>query len=206
MQSCRFRLLQALVPCALLATMPAGVRAEHWSILEEKEGTEVIFHSKATMESFDGRTRNVGGWINLDPANLPDGVTWDVQVQMASLQTGIGLRDKHMRENHLHTEEHPTASFQGGSVRDTSATSLSPGKTDRLTLVGQLTLHGVTREREIPVDLTMRDAGALEVEAHFEVSLADHDIPLPKFLVVKLADRQEVEVHLLARQTNGEQP
>src|SRR5678815_69343 len=38
-----------------------------------------------------------------------DGTTLRVTVPLASLQTGIGLRDKHMREKYLEVQKYPDA-------------------------------------------------------------------------------------------------
>ena len=77
---------------------------------------EVVFVSKATVESFEGRTREAVGSIELDPAALPDSLALRVQVDVATLDTGIALRNRHMRENHLHTDRFPHATFTGVKI------------------------------------------------------------------------------------------
>lgn len=183
----------------LLFAEPTIAHASRWEIVPGEGHSEVIFHSKATMESFDGKTDRIRGWLEVNPKALADSAAWNVEVELASLDTGIGLRNTHMRENHLHTDEYPLAVFRGGGLEELSARELVPGEELRLTLVGEFELHGVTRERKIPVRVQMRDDGTLVVFAEFMVSLEEHEISRPRFLVMKLADEQRIEMRFEAR-------
>ena len=52
------------------------------------------------------------GWIGeREPAILAGG---DIVVRVSD--TGIGMRNTHMRENHLETETYPVATFTGGRI------------------------------------------------------------------------------------------
>jgi polyisoprenoid-binding protein YceI len=188
------RTLLAGLLWTIVALTPAF--AETWTVVTGHEATEVVFKSKATLESFEGRTRAVTGWIELD---LPGTMSWHIEVDLADLDTGIGLRNRHMRENHLHTDEFPTAVFEGEQVADVVIES-------EVALAGGVTLHGVTVERTIEVHLTQLPDGDLTASAEFGISLADHEIPRPGFLMMKLADVQQLRLRLLARPTPEENP
>jgi polyisoprenoid-binding protein YceI len=186
--------LLAVLLWAILTVTPA--LAQTWIVVAGHDATEVVFKSKATLESFEGRTRAVTGWINLE---LPGTISWHIEVDLADLDTGIGLRNRHMRENHLHTDEYPTAVFEGEQNADSIVGS-------EMALFGSLTLHGVTVERTIEVHLTQLTDGDLTASAEFGISLADHEIARPGFLMMKLADVQQLRVRLLARPTPEENP
>lgn len=166
------------------------------------DGTEVVFESKAPLESFEGRTSGVTGWCRFDADDLAAGVELEITVDLASFDTGLGKRNQHMRDNHLETDRFPQAFFRGGSVTATTP-ALAAGATSTVVLHGSLDLHGVKREAAVEVDLS-RDAGTgLAVAAEFIVKLSDHDIERPKFLVMKLADEQTVRVRLaMEREAN----
>lgn len=188
-----------IAPSILAAFCLAGMAADAatWTVAD---GSEVVFTSKATMESFDGRTDQISGHLTCDPANLRQPVDLRMVVDLASLDTGIGLRNDHMCKNHLETDTYPEAVFTGGTVGDGRAQSLAPDDPVDLTLVGTFDLHGVAREMTIPATVTMTATGDLEVTADFQVKLSDHDIERPRFLVMKLADEQAVSVVLKLRQ------
>jgi len=191
-------MLRRVVNLSLIAALAAAAlaRAETWVV---GEGSEVVFTSKAPMESFDGKTRKVAGRIVCAAEDLAGPLELRIEVDLASLDTGIGMRNTHMRERHLETDTYPLAVFTGESVVAATEPALVPGRPVELTVRGVFELHGVARPRDIAARVTLAEDGTLAVEAGFPVSLADHAIDRPQFLVMKLADEQQVRVRLQAR-------
>lgn len=157
------------------------------------EASRVTFTSKAPMETFQGRTHQVSGTVELAPGDGADTVRVAAVVAMATLETGIALRDRHMRENHLETDRFPEGRFEGEGVAEPAG----EGGPRAVTLRGTLTLHGIDRAVELPATLAIEEAG-VRLEASFPVALADHAIPRPGFLAMKLGEVQRVEVSLVA--------
>ena len=172
------------------------VAAETWIV---GDGSEVVFSSKAPMESFDGKTKHVRGHITCPAGDLAGPLDLRIEVELASLDTGIGMRNTHMRERHLETDQYPLAVFTGEAVTAASSPVLVPGQTVALTLSGRFELHGITRPLEVSAQVTLATSGELMVESSFPVKLSDHEIDRPQFLVMKLADVQQVRVNLIAR-------
>lgn len=181
---------------AMLAALP--VSAAHFAVRPDSDNNRVVFVSKAPMETFEGKTGRVQGSLDFDPAALGDSVTFEFRVDLASLDTGIGKRNQHMRENHLETAKYPEAIFRGGAVTKPSGTTLNPGETIQLVITGTFQLHGVSRRISMPVQATRRADGAVGILAHFPVKLPDYKIDRPKFLVMKLDETQQVTVTLTA--------
>ena len=79
-----------------------------------------------------------------------------------------------------------------GYVRERGVPA-SPGTTT-------LELHGVVMPMQIPIELRWAEsrAGALQVDAAFDVKLSDHEIPRPQMLFMKLGETQRVVVSLVA--------
>ncbi len=165
-----------------------------------KPGTpnKVVFVSKAASETFEGKTDRIEGHITVDPASPIDTVRVQLDVDMKSLDTGIGKRNTHMRENHLETDKFPKATFVGASVLAPKDAVLSPGKTVTLECEGDFTLHGVTKRLRVNVEVTPRDEKTLAFKTSFKVPLADYNISRPKFLFLKLGEVQEVTVEGIA--------
>jgi polyisoprenoid-binding protein YceI len=182
---------------ALALAIPGSARAERWEITAGAEDVQVTFHSNAPMESFDGRTRQVRGHVQLDPADVSGALDLEVSVDMATLDTGISLRNRHMRENHLHTDRYPVATFGNATVVDGEG-SLEVGEDRTVTLEGTLDLHGEARTMRVPVTFTRGEDGSLRVRSTFDVVLSDHGIPRPQFLMMKLGETQKVTVDLVA--------
>jgi polyisoprenoid-binding protein YceI len=156
---------------------------------------QVVFISKAATETFEGKTDRIYGTIALDPAGVGDSLTVRVEVDMASLDTGIGKRNQHMRENHLQTAKYPTAVFEGAAVRAPRNATLAVERHTSFDLEGSFTLHGVTRRLRVTVHVTLRDERTLDFTTSFKVPLADYGISRPKFLFLKLGEVQDVRVN-----------
>lgn len=162
------------------------------------EPNKIEFESKAPTETFTGKTSQAVGSVTLNPAALADSIDVRVEVEMASFKTGSGIRDRHMREEHLHTSRFPSAVFMATSLTDLSAPALAASQEVTAIAHGEMELHGVKKALEAPVVLSMQ-GGALHVVAHFPITLADYGIPRPQFLVMKLGETQKVTVDVLAR-------
>jgi polyisoprenoid-binding protein YceI len=187
----------ALAAVTMLAA-PAG--AAEFRIGPDTGMNLVVFESSAPMETFDGRTDRATGTVHLDGDDAGT-LQLTVTVDLTSLDTGIGLRNRHMRENHLHTDRFPNAVFTSTQVLSGADAALAGGAPVQLTVEGTLDLHGVTRTIQVPVTLTRSngdDGARLHVEGRFDVALADHEIPRPKMLMLKLDEIQKVRVDLHA--------
>ncbi len=181
-----------------LAFLAQDAAAERFEIVPGK-GSEVVFESKAPLDSFKGRTRSVHGWFDADLDDLSAPVSMEIVVDLATFDTGKKKRNQHMRDNHLETETYPQTIFRAGTVTSVR----SEGETTVFDLLGELELHGVVQPRSFEISLVRRPDGSVTIDTRFVVKLSEHDIKRPKFLVMKLADEQKVHVQLEARSGNG---
>ena len=182
---------------------PAAAGATSFTVQPGKD-TKVVFTSKAPMETFDGKTHNMTGTVTVDPGAVGDSITVHLEVDLASLDTGKSLRDKHMREEHLETAKYPKAVFDGAAVLGPASAKLEPHKDVAFQIEGTFTLHGVTRRLRCDAVAEYEERGKLGVlafSAAFPVSLADYSIKRPEFLFLKLADTQQVKVTGIAFST-----
>jgi len=112
-------------------------------------------------------------------------------VDLMKLETGIGLRDRHLRNNYLEVQKGP----------DFAVAKLVNLKLERLpgkgTLRGLLTLHGQQREVSGVADITPQGAG-YRVEASFPVKISEFQIPEPTYLGVGVKDEITIRVKLNA--------
>jgi polyisoprenoid-binding protein YceI len=100
----------------------------------------------------------------------------------AAFQTGIGLRDKHLRE-YLETEKYGEATL----VVERSKIDLPSSGTADGSVGGALTLHGVTRPTRVRYHIT-RTASDYRVVGDFEVNILDYQIKKPCYLGVCVGD------------------
>ncbi len=117
-----------------------------------------------------------------------------VELRVADMRTGIGLRDSHLR-GAMHADSLPWIRFELVAV-ERSATAAG-GDTVPVTFTGTLTLHGVTRPLQAPGWVVARPDG-VEVEARFPVDMRDYGIrPPSRFLgAVRVNPVTDVRVNL----------
>ncbi|MFZ4506289.1 MAG: YceI family protein [Fimbriimonas sp.] len=134
--------------------------------------------SVTDFETFTGRTDKVTGSIQFDPkAKKGSG---RIVIDVASIGTGIDLRDDHMRSpGWLDAAKHPEITFEVKNSKNKGG--------DKYEVTGLLTLKGITKEIKTQVvvkhlkesDVT-RKAGfkgdVLQVRGTFPIKLADHGI------------------------------
>ena len=75
-----------------------------------------------------------------------DGTMLKVVVPLAGLQTGIALRDKHMREKYLEVEKYPDAVLE---LPWSGVKLPEDGQTVEATAPGKMTLHGKTKDVQV---------------------------------------------------------
>jgi polyisoprenoid-binding protein YceI len=189
------------VVAGLLSLAPHPALAARFEMKTGEKTNRIEFESKAPMETFSGKTSQVSGHVVLDPASIGDSIEVYVEVPVATLDTGIELRNQHMCENHLETEKFPNAIFRGAKLTAGNGSALEAGKTVRVEVEGTFEVHGVTKPLRVPVDLTFTPGaggGTLRTVARFQVKLADYEIKRPSFLVMKLDEVQRITFDVTA--------
>jgi len=198
--------LRAGLAVLLLATAPFGAAAQEYHV-DLNADNVVRFISEATIEDFEGVTERIDGFIVLGDGGLVSGATagsdFYLEVDLGSLDTGIGLRNRHMRDNYLETDRFPYATFSG------SFAEVSEGNDGwkRVTGAGDLGIHGVSRSVEVACDVAPAGSG-FRARCSFEVLLSDFDIEIPKVMFMKLADeiRLELDFFVTPAHLEGESP
>ena len=178
----------ALASLVLAVTAAAG---ESWTLTSG----EVRVRCRLTVGgSFDAVTSQVSGDLRLEDTGAP-GVPGQVRVRLASLDTGIELRNRHLRETYL--EVHRGEAFREAVLTTVELAEPFPAEAgDHETgFRGLLSLHGIKRRIEGEARLVRR-GGRLRVEAEFPLSLAEFAIPPPRYLGVGVRDEIRIRVTL----------
>ncbi|NUO19700.1 YceI family protein [bacterium] len=178
----------------ILCSFAASFAGEMYTIVQGGQDNHVTFTSEAPLEEIVGKTNIVTGFVMLPDASHPGSA--EIHVDMASFDTGMSLRNKHMRENHLETDKFPEAVFKLTRL-EIPGEHLQEGSRTAVNLSGTMLLHGVSREISPIAWLTVNGSDLL-IEAKFTLRLQDYNITRPEFLIMKLADEQRIDVKLVA--------
>jgi polyisoprenoid-binding protein YceI len=188
------RWMPALLVAAMGTVSAGAVRAADFTVRPGNDN-RVVFVSNATMETFEGKTNRMEGHLTVNPAAIGDSIVVHLEVDLASLDTGIAKRNQHMKSEHLETDKYPKAVFDGASVHGPADAKLEPGKPVTFDVEGTFTLHGVSRRLRIQIEAAYSPAGGrIAFRTTFPVGLSDYNISRPQFLFLKLAETQQVKV------------
>lgn len=171
-------------------------------------GSRIQFVSDAPLETITGVTAAVSGDLTLDVNELAS-ARGRVSAQVATIRTGIDLRDEHLRSDRwLDATRFPRATFEITSV--SGATAIRPNEAVELEVHGRFTIHGVTKDvtasarvRYVPLTDEMRSTPGmtgdiLRIQAKFHVNLTDFGVSVPAIVRLKVSDDILVNVSLRA--------
>jgi len=134
-----------------------------------------------------GKTNQVEGAlvIGADGKIAREGSSFTVDLK--SIQSDNMRRDGFIRRHTLRTDSFPKAVFVPTSTRGLPATLPATGAL-AFELIGDLTIHGVTRPATWQVTATRNASGAVTGTATTTFSFADHGMTIPRFGMVLSVD------------------
>ena len=117
----------------------------------DKNHSTLGFQVRHLFAKVPGKFDDFEGKIQFDEGNLENSSV-EVTIKTASVNTGVEMRDKDLRSpNFFDAEKFPEITFKSKSVKRTSDTT---GE-----VTGDLTMHGVTKEVVLKVELLGKGAG-----------------------------------------------
>jgi len=187
-----------LISVAIIVISSTLIAAPTTYVIEPNKKNIVMFTSEAPVEKIIGTTSEIVGELILDPNDLSKPVTAWFEVDAASINTKNKIRNGHMRKNHLHTDKFPKIRFDLKSLEGLSG-KFPAGEKVKFAATGEFHLHGITKTISPKITATyLAVENVFEVIAKFQVPLDDYEIPLPKFLVLKVANVHEIKVKFRA--------
>jgi polyisoprenoid-binding protein YceI len=141
-----------------------------------------------------GRTEDVSGSVTVvndgGAASLTAGT---LTVDTTTIQSDESRRDNRLRSEGLQTDQYPTATFKVTQPVAVPAAALS-GTASDITLVGDLTLHGVTKSVQIPAQAQLAD-GKIQVAGTLTFPLSDFGITPPNVggFILSISDQGTLE-------------
>ncbi len=166
------RFLQALSLPLLSLLLPALAAAQPVTYKVDADHSGVGFSIRHFVSNVPGRFRDFDGVIKYDRQN-PPASSVEFTVKTASIDTANNDRDEHLRgKDFFDVQSFPNLTFTSTRVAARDATTLD--------VTGNLTMHGVTKEITIPVQVlgTMKTPTGEKAgfETAFTVNRKDYGI------------------------------
>jgi len=162
------------------------------SLLPEKSTVEFLAVGRPSALKIKGEGAKAEGRIEILEGNL----SGELKTDLEQFQTGIKLRDRHMKEKYLETGKDgfkiavlklTEAKIPDGFLQNEKGVEGLPFK-------GSLKLHGV--EKEISGVFSAKpnkEGNAIEGEAQFKIKLTDFGVAIPSFSGITVAEDVELK-------------
>jgi polyisoprenoid-binding protein YceI len=178
--------------------------SQTFSFKDKMGSNQATFYSAAPLEDITGMSTDVWGNVSFDVEDIANTLEGEVKISTASLKSGIELRDEHIRsENWLNAEKYPEITFNIKNVKNVKDIE---GNKIKATVVGEFTVHGVTKEVTSEVQLTYLEESEftkirlpgdlLGVKAKFNIKLSDFGVQ-NMALGKRVADDIEITVNIV---------
>ncbi|MER3459207.1 MAG: hypothetical protein C4309_11800, partial [Chloroflexota bacterium] len=133
-----------------------------------------------------GATKAISGQIVVNPDGTILSEKSKIVVDLTTLRSDENRRDNYIKNNTLQTSRFPTAEFVPREIRGLSSPLPASGE-GTFQLIGDLTLHGVTRP--VTWEVTARlDGQTLTGSATTSFTFADFNLTVPQVFVVLSVD------------------
>jgi polyisoprenoid-binding protein YceI len=175
---------------------PAAAATIHFRV--DPNATQIVASVKEPLARIRGAASGtftvINGTIEGDPADPLNTGRIAITFDATSYQSGSAYRDKRVTHDALDAEHFPVVKFVSTRIEDFTWVSLNVEAT--ATIVGNLTLHGVTREVEIPIDATLSpDKKLLTTDGDFNFTMSDFGIEQPGTLFGALRTGRKVDLN-----------
>jgi polyisoprenoid-binding protein YceI len=139
-----------------------------------------------------GRTPDVSGSLTIAGTEVTAAT---IEANLTSLKSDDDRRDGQLSRQGLQTGTYPTATFTLTSPIDLGSVP-ADGTEVSVTASGQLTLHGQTKDVQVPLKAKL-SGSTIVVTGSIEIAFADYGISKPtSFAVLSIADTGTLELQL----------
>ncbi|MET1257760.1 YceI family protein [Flagellimonas sp. DF-77] len=142
---------------------------------------QVSFFSYTSVENIEATNNQVFSIIDLDKNEIA------ISMLMRAFVFKKALMQEHFNESYIESDIHPKATFEGRILE------FDPKLPDTQTKLvkGMISLHGVTKEKEIKTTIERVGQGLL-LTGSFTMTVADYQIKIPPIVAGNIAKTIEV--------------
>ncbi len=146
----------------------------------------ITFFSKTPVENIDARNNEVTSILDAKKGEFV------FMVLIKSFKFKKALMEEHFNENYMESNLFPKAIFKG-TISDLNNINFSIDGLYPVTVKGNLTLHGVTKNIEVPGSIRIAQ-GVINANSNFNINLKDYKIKVPAIVVNNIAESINITV------------
>ncbi|HUS03898.1 MAG TPA: YceI family protein [Chitinophagaceae bacterium] len=146
----------------------------------------ITFFSKAPVENIEANNNQVTSILDTKKGEFA------FIALTKSFKFKKALMEEHFNENYMESNTFPKANFKG-TITDLSKVNFSNDGTYPVTVRGDLAIHGVTKNIEVPATITISQ-GKISAASKFTVKVKDYNIKIPTTVVNNIAETITITV------------
>ncbi len=146
----------------------------------------ITFFSKAPVENIEANNNEVTSILDTRKGEFA------FIALIKSFKFSKALMEEHFNENYMESNTFPKANFKG-TITDLSKVNFSKDGTYPVTVKGDLTIHGVTKNIEVPGTITVAQ-GKISASSKFNVKVKDYNIKIPNTVVNNISETISITV------------
>ena len=150
------------------------------------EKSQITFFSDAALEDITATNKKASSIFNSENGEIV------FSIPISEFQFAKSLMQEHFNEKYMESDKYPKSTFQG-KVENYDA---SKKETQNAKAVGKLTIHGVTKDVELPGTIET-NGSKLVMKSKFIVKLEDYNVARPQLLWQNIAEQVEVTVEFV---------
>lgn len=146
----------------------------------------IRFHSDSPIEKIEA--------MNSTATTVIDAATG--KIEFAALNNSFvfekALMQEHFNENYMESSKYPKIVFKG-TINDIGNVKFKVPGTYKITVTGDMTIHGVTKTVTTPAELIVDDKG-LHANTKFVVKCSDYNIKIPSVVKENISNNIDITV------------
>lgn len=166
------------------------------SIEKDKSSVEFLAIGRPSALKIRGNKAKPEGKITFKDSGI-EGI---IVLNLEDFETGISLRDRHMKEKYLETgkEDFKKVKLTLAKIEFPKAYWQNPTPI-KIGFQGKLWLHGVEKEISGELEIGTASKETLQGQARFSIVLTDYGIAIPSFSGITVAEKVDVEVNYFGK-------
>jgi hypothetical protein len=140
----------------------------------------VTFLSKASVENIEAVNNEVSSVLDASKGDFV------FVVLIKSFKFQKALMEEHFNEDYMESNTFPKANFKG-RITDLGKINFSKDGTYPVTVKGDITIHGVTKNVEVPGTITVAQ-GKINAASKFDIKVRDFNIKIPTTVINNVSE------------------
>ena len=167
-----------------LFSLSTQLRAQNKYIT--RSGT-VTFFSATSAENIDATNNEALSMVDITKGEVA------FQVLVTGFKFKKALMEEHFNENYIESNKYPKSTFKG-TVSDISKVNFSSDGNYPVTVNGDLTIHGVTKNVTASGNIIIKGS-KITISSKFMAKLADYGISIPGAVKSNISESVEIAVN-----------